>query len=201
MASVISTYISHSMRTINFYYNTPNIMFAFGRQSPWGTLPGDNVGNLIYNEYKPPLPTLDAENLQEIIGYKRPEKMQFVIPDNVGAYKVDGIWWNIVKPTTSETNPDIIKKLTIEEVKRLKCRWVYLTVTIEGNEFINTTYRQVGLFSDLKVNYANGGTDNQALYNENEIFPGSGVLEAYQNRKMILRQSDQREKFAFVLEF
>ena len=115
MASVISTYISHSMRTVNFYYNTPNIMFAFGRQSPWGTLPGDNVGNLIYNEYKPPLPTLDAENLQEIIGYKRPEIIQFVIPDNTGVYKIDGIWWSVVKPITSETNPTQIGRASCRE--------------------------------------------------------------------------------------
>ena len=116
MASVISTYISHCMRTINFYYNTPNIMFGFGRQSPWGTLPGDNRPPIIYNDQKPPLPSLDCENLQEIIGYKKPEKMEFVIPNNYGTYKVDGIFWQIVKPVTSETNPDIVKELTIEEV-------------------------------------------------------------------------------------
>lgn len=201
MASVISTYISHCMRAINFYYNTPNIMFGFGRQSPWGTLPGDNRPPLIYNDYKPPLPTLDAENLQEIIGYKRPEKMEFVIPNDFGTYKVDGIFWQVVKPTTTETDPDIVKQLTVEEVKRLKCRWVYLSVTVEGNEFINTTYRQIGLFSDLKVNLSSGATPNQSLYLADQIINGSGILESYQNRKMIIRQSDQREKFAFVIEF
>lgn len=201
MASVISTYISHCMRAIKFYYNTKNIMFGFGRQSPWGTLPGDNRPPLIYNDYKPPLPSLDTENLQEIIGYKRPEIMQFVIPSDVGVYKVDGINWQIVKPDTTETNPDILRELTISEVKRLKCRWVYVSVTIEGSEFVNTTYRQVGLFSELKVNYTNGGLDDQTLYEADHIIPGSGVLEAYQNRKMIIRQPDQREKFAFVIEF
>ena len=201
MASVISTYISHCMRAIGFYYNTPNVMFGFGRQSPWGTLPGDNRPPLIYNDYKPPLPTLDTENLQEIIGYKRPEVMQFVIPNDTGNYKVDGIFWQIVKPNTSETNPDILKQLTIEEVKRLKCRWIYFATTIEGNELVNVSYRQIGLFSDLKINYLAGGTDNQPLYEADHIINGSGVLEAYQNRKMIIRQTDQREKFAFVIEF
>lgn len=195
--ATVATYMSHTSKALNFYFNTKNLMFAIGRTSPWGT----KVGESEYTESNYPLPSLDTTDLTEIIGYKRYTDMFFVVPDDNGTYVVDGVKWKKVVPTVINSDPTEAKKELINLVKTEKSRWLYISTILESVDFTGYTYRQLGLYSDLTIDYTSGATDNKNVYLANEIISESGILEVYQNRVMIARTSDQRELIAIVLEF
>ena len=173
-------------------------MFGIGRSTAWGELPADADG---CDDDNPPLPTLTTTDIEEILGYKKKSNMYFVIPDATGTISVGGVVWKILEVENPDADPDIAKSQLISLVKEQFCRWVYIETTFEVGEFSNVTYRQLGLYSDLTVNYAGGGTDEQTLYTADEITEGSGILEIYQNRTPITKESDIKELIGVVLEF
>lgn len=182
--ATIATYKSHVSRAISFYNDTPNIFFAIGRTTEW------------QNEDLPPDPSLEAVNLDNVIsGFKRPNAMKFVVPDPVlGTLIVDGVRWREVVPDTITYSDDTIEAAAL----RVNARWIYMDVILEEDEFVNVTYRQIGIYS--RGILASGVSDALDSYNLTD-FDDVGILEVYQNRKPIHRQSDQREQISFVIEF
>jgi hypothetical protein len=189
--------MSHTGKSLNFYYNTKNLMFAIARTSPWGS----KVGEEAYNENNPPTPSVETTDLTEIIGYKRISEKFFVVPDSSGTYIVDGVRWKKLVPSIIDPDPLKAKKDLISLIKEYKSRWIYLSTVLESTDFVGYSYRQVGVYSELEIDYTNGGTDGQLLYQPNQIITGSGILEVINNRKSITRESDQREMISLVIEF
>jgi len=205
--ATIATYASHTGKAINFFFNTKNIMFAIGRQTPWGERSDEVSSSTLIDDNHPPYPSLDTTEIEEIIGYKPYNNMYFVIPDETSPDPiVDGVHWRKISVNANlPKNPldytDEQKSLLINEVKSQKARWIYLDFQLDPTDFPNYQYRQIGLYSDLKIDSTTGATSSLKIFNANMIVPGSGILEVVQNRSPITRSDDQRELIAVVLEF
>lgn len=153
-----------------------------------------------------PLPSLNAFELDNIIGFKRIKNINFVIPDNLGYISANGITW-------SKLNSDTLENLVkIAYVK--KSRWLYIDAELSSTEYANKTYRQVGLYSSLQINTSEvSDFANKKLFLPSEIKQVvktnamydnrtyDGILEIYRNNNAITRSTDFKETFAWVLEF
>ena len=198
--ATVATYASHVGKAINFFFNTPNLMFAIGRSTPWGDLPGEHSEDQLIDDNNPPYPSLDATDIFEIIGYKRCTNKYFVIPDETSPEPiVDGVHWRKISLDTVPSDEEAAKLLLIDKVKTYKARWIYLDFQLDPNDFVGFTYRQIGLYSDLKI--LPPATQSMKIYTPDLIQTGSGILEVVQNRKPVARQIDQRELVSVVLEF
>ena len=175
-------------------------MFAIGRSTPWGELESDSDYGTTISDANPPYPSLDAETVDELIGYKRYKSKYFVVPDDTSAdLIVDGVRWRKIQLDETPSDEDAAKEKLIELVKANKSRWIYLDFQLDPTDFIGYTYRQIGLFTDLTI--LAPATEAMTLYQASEIKEGSGILEAVQNRTPVTRQMDQREVISVVLEF
>lgn len=150
-----------------------NIFIGIGRTSPWE---GENEEGFV-----PPEPNMDAENLDELIGMKRADRVSMVMPDELG-----DIEYAQVK----------FKTLTKDEALKLKSRWVLIESKIYFEELPPVSYRQIGIFSRVKpVN----GKENSKVLLPRDI-DDVGILEVLANRKVTTRQSDATETFFMVIE-
>jgi hypothetical protein len=198
--ATVATYASHVGKAINFFFNTTNLMFAIGRSTPWGELPGETSDDSLIDDQHPPYPSLDAIELDEIIGYKRYLNKYFVIPDEASPDPiVDGVHWRKIALDVPPSDEEAARLALIEKVKTYKARWIYLDFQLDPNDFVGFTYRQIGLYSDLIV--LPPATQSMRIYDPSNIQTGSGILEVVQNRAPVTRQIDQRELVAVVLEF
>lgn len=198
--ATVATYASHVGKALNFFYNTPNLMFAIGRSTPWGGKEGENDGTSTIDDLHPPYPSLDATEIDEPIGYKRYNNMYFVIPDETSTEPiVDGVHWRKIQLDTPISDPEAAKEALIAKVKMNKARWIYMDFQLDPNDFVGFTYRQIGLYSDVKI--LPPATNSMNIFNAEYIETGSGILEVIQNRAPVTRQIDQRELVAVVLEF
>ena len=210
----ISPYIARANKAVEFYKTNYNLTASKGlmmaiaegpilegtTSSGW---PTDSTGAEVV-----PLPTLNTYDLDSVIGFKRVKTISFVIPDNTGNISVGGITW-------SKINSDSIDELT-KLVYVKKSRWIYVDAELTVSEFVNRTYRQVGLYSSLQVD-TNVISENEAqsrtlflpseikriektvtLY-DNRIY--DGILEVYQNKSTTVRSNEYKELFSWVLEF
>ena len=75
---------------------------------------------------------------------------------------------------------------------------MYLDTTIEYDEIPLGFYRQVGLFTDLKV--AEDVPEGKYSLSTSEV-EDEGILEVIDNRQPSNRQADQTEKISLILEF
>lgn len=150
-----------------------NLFFGIGRTTPWEY---ENEEGFI-----PPEPDLDAENLDELIGLKKAERVSMVIPDENGEIEYANIKF---------------KTLTKEEALKLKSRWVLIETTIYFEELPPVAYRQIGLFSRV--------TPVTGMENSNLLLPKDikdiGVLEVINNRKAVTRQSDTKDTYFIIIE-
>lgn len=198
--ATIATYASHVGKALNFFFNTNNLMFAIGRSTPWGELPAEQASTSLIDDLHPPYPSLDATEVTEIIGYKRLHSKYFVIPDESSPEPiVDGVHWRKILLQNPPTDELEYKNALTELVKTHKARWIYMDFQIDPNDFVGFTYRQIGLYSDLKI--LSPATQSMKIYSPEHIQTGSGILEVLQNRSPVTRQIDQRELIAVVLEF
>lgn len=198
--ATIATYKSHVSRALQFYFNTTNLMFAIGRSSAWGSKDGEYSTTTLVDDKHPPYPSLDAEDIDEIIGYKRYANMYFVIPDSTSSSPiVDGVHWRKIALDSISGNDDEDNAALTAKVKSYNSRWIYLDTELEPSDFLGVTYRQVGLYSGLSL--ASGVSSAANTYAASSIVTGSGILECIQNRSPVTRQMDQQELIAVVLEF
>jgi len=100
-----------------------NVFVGVGRTTPWE------------NEEQPPSPTSDITELEELILYKRPDRLSFVIPDSEGNIVVRG---QNYKAITIEEAYDVQSQLVLVQIN--------FTVTDFGGE---ANYRQIGVFNHV----------------------------------------------------
>lgn len=198
--ATVATYCSHVNRALNFHFNTKNLMFGIGRSTPWGEKPGETSGTVLIDEKHPPYPSLDMTEVEELIGYKRINNMFFVVPDETSVEPiVDGVKWRKIAVSNPSPDPEVAKTELINLVKQEKSRWIYIDAFLDPTDFVGFTYRQLGLYSDLKI--LPPATNSQIIFNPEHIQTGSGFLEVVQNRSPVTRQIDMREMISVVLEF
>lgn len=150
-----------------------NIFIGIGRTSPW-----ENENN---EGFVPPEPNPDAENLDELVGIKKADRVSMVIPDELGDIEYAQIKF---------------KTLTKEEALKQKSRWVLIESKIFFEELPPVAYRQIGIFSRVKPV---SGKENSKVLLAKDI-EDVGILEVLANRKVTTRQSDATETFFMVVE-
>lgn len=149
------------------------LYFGLGRTSPWE---GENEEDFI-----PPEPDLNAENLDELIGLKKVDRISMVIPDDSGEIEYSNIKF---------------KTLSKEEALKKKARWVLVEATIYFEELPPVAYRQIGLFSRVTPRT---GKEQATILLPDDIID-VGVLEVLNNRKAVTRQSDTKDTYLMVIE-
>lgn len=150
-----------------------SIFIGIGRTSPWEN---ENEEGFV-----PPEPNMDAKNLDELVGMKKPDRVSMVIPDEMGDIEYAQIKF---------------KTLTKEEALKLKSRWVLIESTIYFEELPPVAYRQIGIFSRVKPV---SGKENSKVLLAKDI-EDVGVLEVLANRKVTTRQSDTKDTYFMVVE-
>lgn len=127
----IGTYNSHVEVAKYIVSKAESIYLTIGKSTPWS------------NETNPPQPDEKATVLQEVIGYKKTDKVTLVRPavspadDNKNLISYGNKSWVEVTP---------------ENAKSEGAKWVYLESSIVGDELPLGTYRQVGFVMDLVPN-------------------------------------------------
>ena len=122
-----------------------NVFVGVGRTTPWE------------NEEDPPVPSTDVTAIEELILYKRPDKLTFVVPDASG---------NIVILGTT------YRELTLEEARTLQVKLALIQVTFSTSDFGGTAdYRQIGVF-----NYVVPTTGNES---KNVLLPSEIADQGY----------------------
>lgn len=168
----IITNTAHCSRALSLM-EQGNIFIGIGRTSPWE---GENEEGFV-----PPEPNMDAENLDELVGMKRADRVSMVIPDEMGDIEYAQIKF---------------KTLTKEEALKQKSRWVLIESTIYFEELPPVPYRQIGIFSRVSPVK---GMDNSKVLLPKDI-EDVGVLEVLANRKVTTRQSDSKDTYFMVVE-
>lgn len=168
----IITNTAHCSRALAFV-EQGNIYIGIGRTSPWE---GENEEGFV-----PPEPDLDAENLDELVGLKKADRVSLVMPDQYGDIEYAKIKF---------------KTLSKDEALREKARWVLIESTIYFEELPPVPYRQIGVFS--RVQAQSGKEKNKVLMPKD--IKDVGILEVLANRKVTTRQSDTKDTYFMVIE-
>lgn len=168
----IITNTAHCSRALAFV-EQGNIYIGIGRTSPWK---GENEEGFV-----PPEPDLNAENLDELVGLKKADRVSLVMPDQYGDIEYAKIKF---------------KTLSKDEALREKARWVLIESTIYFEELPPVPYRQIGVFSRVQ---AKDGKEKNKVLMPNDI-KDVGILEVLANRKVTTRQSDTKDTYFMVIE-
>lgn len=161
---------------LQFKDKQASMYIAIGKTSPWT------------NEASPPEPDPDTTALQEVIGYKKVNRVSLCRPYTAGdeaqypKVKYGGEFYSLI--------PD-------EKAYQERAYRVYIASDIEGTELPLGTYRQVGIHTGL---VPKTGVNKTALL-PNEV-TSAGVLEALENREFMNRfkEVSLREKFIISMK-
>ncbi|MNT39759.1 hypothetical protein D3C71_1788210 [compost metagenome] len=123
------------------------------------------------------------EFIEEAVAYKKAMEKRLVVPDPQGTIFYQG---------------DYYREVQAADARAEKCRWVYVSTTLVGDELPLTSYRQIGFYSELELE--TGVPTNQLVLLPSDV-ADPGLLEVVDNRKVTHRQSDQSEKLSFIIEF
>lgn len=175
----VTTEMGHVSRAISFY-ELPGIYFAIGRTTPW---PGELEAAQLKTDYTVPLPSVEATTLDELIGMKRVSTKSLVVPDEDGTviYR-DKVW----------------RRITPEEAVQKRAHWVYIEASIYYDELPDTNYRQIGVFSRVKLK--DGVSQLKSVILPEEI-EDTGILEILDCRKVVTRNEDTKDTFSMIVEF
>ncbi|MCM3626888.1 hypothetical protein M3194_05875 [Paenibacillus glycanilyticus] len=149
---------------------TDNIWIGIGKQTPWNE--SDSV------------PEVSGSSLlSEPIGYKKAEKVRFVIPDPDGDIIQFEQRWRMI---------------TEEEAMLSLARWVYVAAWITGTELPAVSYRQSAIVTELAL--AEDTLPGKLAVKAEEV-SSHGYALVVNNRSPIHRTEDQREFLEFIVEF
>lgn len=201
IALAISPYVARVGKAIQFYKNNKDktldlglmLCIAEGPVGGWPEVEGDEFV---------PLPSLNTTQLTYPLGFKRFKSLDFVIANTEGDLSVGGLSWSKLTAGTDEE----LYALALSS----GARWLYVEAELDISELAGEVYRQVGLFSDLKVDttIATDYETRQLFLPSEMIRTGSspdyvydGILEVYQNKYPVSRPAELKEIFTWVLEF
>lgn len=168
----VITNAAHCARAIALV-ETGDLYFGIGRTEPWE---GEDIEGFI-----PPEPDLDATTLDNLVGLKKAERVSLVIPSEDGDIEYSNIKF---------------KTLNLEQALKLKSRWVLVETSIFFEELPPVSYRQIGLYSMVKPK---PGFESKRVLLPEEI-EDVGILEVLNNRKVVTRQSDTKDRYFMVIE-
>jgi len=200
--SAISPYIARVKKAIDFFEANEDKTSRTGLMVCIAGGPGDE------SDWTStvPLPSLSTTQLTYVKGFKRYREMYFVIPNPGGSLNVGGVAWtkvNLIEPY----DPDIWMSRYLNVIEQ-QSRWIYIDATFGSGEADTVSYKQVGIYSNLKI-----ATDDYTkdFFTPAEIsktgtdpsnYKYDGILELYQNKSsLVTRSGDLLEYFAWVLEF
>lgn len=166
----ITTVGAHVSRALDFFAKQ-DIYFAIGRTTPWE------------DDNNPPSPNSDMTSIDEVIGYKKLEASHLVIPDDAGTISYRESNWKIVPKDDAYTQ---------------KAKWVYIETTIRYDELPLGFYRQIGVYTGLKLKSTTEAGQTALLPDQVE---DPGILEIVDNRGPSNRLADQKEKLTLIIEF
>lgn len=175
----VTTTVGHVSRAISFQ-EMNSIYFALGRTSPWaGEIEAAEAGE----EFSAPLPSVEATELDELIGMKKVDTKALVVPDDEGSIVYRDRTW---------------RRISAEEAIQLGAHWVYIEASIYYDELPATAYRQIGVFS--RVALKEGVLESQSILLPSDI-KSIGILEVIDQRKVVTRNEDSRDTFSMIIEF
>jgi len=204
ISPAISPYIARTKKAIEFFEANEDKTSQTGLMVCIAGGPGDNTG---WPDGSAPLPTLDTTQLSYIRGFKRYDEMYFVVPDTGGSLNVGNISWsrvNLIEPA----DPNVWMSRYLNVLNQ-RSRWLFISATLGSGEADTASYKQVGLYSNLKI--LDGEDYTKSFFTPSEIsrsgnndsdYRYDGILELYQNKdNLIIRSPELVEYFAWVLEF
>jgi len=147
-----------------------NVWIGIGKPTPWNE--ADSVPE-----------AAGTTAFAEPIGYKKAEKVRFVVPDPEGDIVQFEQRWKIVSE---------------EAGRQSLARWVYVASWIGGGELPVVSYRQSAIVTDLKLAPE---TPQGKLAVLAEEVDDHGLPIVVNNRSPIHRAEDQREYLEFIVEF
>ena len=168
----VITNTAHCSRALSLY-ESGDLFFAIGRTEPWE--------NETQESFVPPAPDLDSTTLDQLVGMKKAERVSMVMPDPEGTIEYATIKF---------------KTLTKEQALENKARWVLIETRISFEELPPVSYRQVGVFSRVKPK---AGKEGKNILLPSEI-QDVGILEVINNRKVVTRQSDTKDRYFMIIE-
>lgn len=171
----VTTIVGHVSRAISFY-ELQNVYFALGKQTPWAANEHDP-------DFSAPLPSVEAKNLEELIGMKRVDVKSLVVPDDSGTIVYRDQTWRKISP---------------EEAIELGAHWVYIESQIYYEDLPAVEYRQIGVFSRTVPN-DDVSIEKRILLPED--IKSMGILEVLDQRKVVTRNEDSRDTFSMIIEF
>ncbi|MUT65324.1 hypothetical protein [Paenibacillus sp. NEAU-GSW1] len=149
---------------------TDNIWIGIGKPTPWNET--DSVPEVT-----------GAAQFSEPIGYKKAEKVRFVMPDPDGDIIQFEQKWKMI------TEAEAMQSLT---------RWVYVAAWINGTELPAVSYRQSAIITELEL--APETLPGKLAVKAEEV-SSHGYALVLNNRTVINRAEDQREYLEFIVEF
>ena len=170
----ITTVAGHVSRAISFF-ELPAVYFALGKTSPWE---GETEP-----DFSAPLPSVNATELEELIGMKKVDVKSLVVPDDEGTVVYRDQTW---------------RKVSTQESIELGAHWVYIEASILYDELPATAYRQIGVFSRVTLN--DGIPASQSILLPEHI-KHPGILEVLDQRKVVTRNEDSKDTFSMIIEF
>lgn len=170
----IITNAAHCARALALV-ESGDLYIGIGRKSAWDN---ENEGD----SFIPPEPDVDATNLDELIGMKKADRVLMVIPDENGEI---------------EYANEKFRAISNEEAFRLKSRWVLVETTIQFKDLPPIAYRQIGIFSRVKAKEEHKEKDILLADEIEDV----GILEILNNRKVVTRQSDTKDRYRMIIEY
>lgn len=146
------------------------IWIGIGKSTPWNE--ADEVPDV-----------MGGTTLQEPIGFKKAEKVQYVQPDENGTILQLGQKW---------------KTITEEEAIQTLTRWVYVAAWLNMDELPTVSYRQAAVITNLQFKPE---TPIGSLAVKADEVANPGYALVVNNRSPIQRTADQREFIEFIIEF
>lgn len=169
----VATKVGHTNRALCFVEQS-SVWIGIGRTSPWS---GESAADFV-----PPLPSIEATSLDELIGMAKVYTKTCVVPDASGTIVYRDSTWR----TVSQAN-------AIAQ----KAHWVYIEASINFDDLPATAYRQIGVFSRV---VPKSGYEQATILLPSQI-QSTGILEILDQRKVVTRNEDSRDVFSMIIEF
>lgn len=150
---------------------TANTFVGVGRTTPWA------------DEEDPPAPSLTDTTLEELIIYKRPNRLTFVINDSNGDITILGGKY---------------RALTLEEARNLQAQQVLIQTTFSTADFGGPAdYRQIGVFTYV---VPTAGNENKSILLPSEI-EDPGIIIHITNRSPYYCYTNHGETINLLVAF
>ncbi len=150
---------------------TANTFVGVGRTTPWA------------DEENPPAPSSTTTTLEELIIYKRPNRLTFVTNDDNGEITILG---------------EKYRALTLDEARNLQAQQVLIQITLSTVDFGGpANYRQIGVFTYV---VPTAGNESKSILLPSEI-EDPGIIIHITNRSPYYCYTNHGETINLLVAF